>query len=329
VIRLADVQGQARAVETLRRALGGGKLPHAYLYAGPAGVGKATTARALAAALNCETAPGQGCGECTPCTKIDQQIHPDVLTVTPQGKGEMIVIDQVRELITRLGYPPHEARARVVILEDADRLNPSAANAFLKTLEEPPARTHFVLVTTAPDRLLITIRSRCHRVRFAPLGQDAIAAILARAGVEASRARAAAAMAGGSATRGAELAEGETLERRRAHADAVIRAAAGTSVRAAVEAANALAQDKEDLVATLELVALWYRDAAAVAAGVPEDRLVHRDAAAALREEAARSAGPPALARRAAKVLEAQTALLTFANPQLTLEHMILSLRAG
>ncbi len=272
------------------RALAAGKVPHALLFVGPAGVGKAACARALAAALNCETRPGLGCASCTACEKIEAGIHPDVIALAPEGAGNFIQADTIRGLIERLGYPPHEGAARVVILEDAERLHLSAANAFLKTLEEPPARTHFILVTAAPDQLPITIRSRCQRVRFV------------------------------------ERARRERVEERRRRAAAVMAAARGGGWRQIVDVAGELAQAKDDLQATLELVAYWYRDAAAVAAGLPAERLMYPEEITTLREEAGR-AGPAALARRAAAVLDAQTALIGFANPQLTIERMILALR--
>jgi DNA polymerase-3 subunit delta' len=327
VPRLEEIVGQARAVEVLRRAIDAGKLPHAYLFAGPAGVGKATTARALAAALNCESGAA-GCSTCVPCGKIEQGIHPDVLTLKPQDAGNMIKIEPIRDLRALLAFPPHEARARVVILEDADRMNPQAQNAFLKTLEEPPPRTHFVLVTTAPDVLLVTIRSRSQKVRFGALGVDAIAGIVARGGVPAERAAVAASLSGGSVARAAELAAGEeALEEGQERLRRAIAAAESDSFQAAVEAAQAMAGVKEDLLPTLHLLACFYRDAAALAAGVPPDGLMNRDRPE-LRTVAAR-ADAPALARRAARVLEAQTAIIGFAHPQLTLEAMILGLRGG
>ena len=169
---LASIDGQPRAVETLRAALGGGKLHHAYLFEGPEGAGKAATARALAMALECESRDPalrrDGCGQCVACQKILAGTHPDVVwfDMTPKGLTE-----RVRELLTTLGFRPHEGRARVVIFDPAHGLAPvperaEAANVLLKTLEEPPADTHFILVTAEPKRLPITVRSRCQRIRF-------------------------------------------------------------------------------------------------------------------------------------------------------------------
>src|SRR5262245_64674900 len=125
------------------------------------------TALALACALNCGTNRGEGCGECEACSKIIGGIHPDVGTLVREGAANIVPIESVRnQVIGRIALPPHEALTRVFIVEEATSMAPPAANALLKTLEEPPARTLFVLCTTAPEQLLPTIRSRCQRVRF-------------------------------------------------------------------------------------------------------------------------------------------------------------------
>jgi hypothetical protein len=125
------------------------------------------TAIALACAINCTSVRGEGCGSCDACSKIIAGIHPDVVTLLREGAANIVPIESVRaQVISRLGLPPHEGDVRVFLVEEATSLAPPAANALLKTLEEPPARTLFVLCTTAPEQLLPTIRSRCQRVRF-------------------------------------------------------------------------------------------------------------------------------------------------------------------
>jgi DNA polymerase III delta' subunit len=174
---LDSIQGQTRAIAVLRAAIADGRVHHAYLFEGPVGSGKATCARALALALNCERAAAtpDGCGSCDACLKIDSGSHPDVIwfDMTPKGLTE-----RVRELIVACGFRPHEGRARVVILDPADDLagaqegRTEAANVLLKTLEEPPAGTYFVLVTAEPRRLPVTVLSRCQRLRFMPLDEQ-------------------------------------------------------------------------------------------------------------------------------------------------------------
>jgi DNA polymerase III delta' subunit len=201
VVTLDGVRGQNRVVEILQRAIAQDRLPHAYLFCGPAGSGKMTTALALAAAIQCLDAPGRGCGQCLACDKIAAGIHPDVQVLERQGAAQIIPIETIRtQVISRLGLAPHEGRARIFLVEEASSLAPASANALLKTLEEPPQRTHFILCTTAPDQLLPTIRSRCQRVMFAILsaelraemqGQDAAEQVVARADALLAAARSA------------------------------------------------------------------------------------------------------------------------------------------
>jgi hypothetical protein len=175
------LQDQERAVAQLRRSIERGRVPHAYLFSGPPGAPLVDTAIVLAMALSCRREPGEGCvagpaetrgssddAMCDACAKIASGIHPDVVTLVREGAAQIVPIESVRnQVIARVGFPPHEGEVRVFIVEEATALAPPAANALLKTLEEPPSRTLFVLCTTAPDQLLPTIRSRCQRVRFA------------------------------------------------------------------------------------------------------------------------------------------------------------------
>ncbi len=176
------ISGQTRVLGLLQRAIERSRVPHAYLFSGPAGAPLLETSTALAAALNCQTARGQGCGACESCSKIIQGIHPDVVTLVREGAAQIVPIESVRtQVIGRIGLPPHEADTRVFIVEEATAMAPPAANALLKTLEEPPARTLFILCTTAPEQLLPTLRSRCQRVRFGGGTATAVDADPARA----------------------------------------------------------------------------------------------------------------------------------------------------
>ena len=173
MVTLSEVRGQARVVDLLQRALESGRLAQAYLFAGPKGSGKHTTGLALAMALNCLRKPGVGCHECDSCAKIADGNHPDVRTLATEGKQNRIPIDTIRkQVIPVLAMPPHEGKARVFLIKEATDMQGPAANALLKTLEEPPARTHFILGSAAPVRLLPTIRSRCQRVNFQALAPE-------------------------------------------------------------------------------------------------------------------------------------------------------------
>lgn len=174
-----DIAGQSVAIGLLREAMGREKIPSAYLFLGPRNVGKRTTALMLAKALNCREADGDSCGACPSCRKIDEQVHPDVETVSPDGR--FIKIDQVRGVTNRLALLPFEAAKRVIVFSGAGRMNPQAANALLKTLEEPPRNTLIILCAENAAGLLETIVSRCVPVRFGLLGQADTRALLENA----------------------------------------------------------------------------------------------------------------------------------------------------
>jgi DNA polymerase III gamma/tau subunit len=141
-VSFADLPHQPRAVAILRGALARDRLHHALLLTGPAGSGKRALALAVASALNCERAPGEGCGACATCERIAAGVHPDVITLAREGAAQIIPIETVRtQVVAAVGLPPHEARERLFLIDEATALPPAAANALLKTLEEPPART--------------------------------------------------------------------------------------------------------------------------------------------------------------------------------------------
>jgi DNA polymerase-3 subunit delta' len=183
-----DITGHRRLVALLSRSIHRGSLPQSLIFAGPAGSAKRQTAIAVAQTLNCLSPISaadslDACGVCAACTRIGRGVHPDVLVIE-RGDGGSIKIDQVRDAIERSAYKPFEGRRRVVLVDEADLLVVPAQTALLKTLEEPPPSSTFVLVTSRPDMLLATIRSRCIRLWFA---DDKAAAIDSEASRVAER----------------------------------------------------------------------------------------------------------------------------------------------
>lgn len=181
----AEIVGQDRAIRVIRRSLVAGTLPHAWLFYGPEGVGKFKTALAVAKALLCVRAPADDfCGACPDCTRIDDEAHPDALVVRAESKqgeeasGE-IRIEQVRQFQRWAAVAAFQGGWRVGIFDGAERMNPYAANALLKTLEEPPPRMVLMLVSPSRGALLPTIASRCQPLHFPPAGRDEAAAALA------------------------------------------------------------------------------------------------------------------------------------------------------
>jgi DNA polymerase III subunit delta' len=200
-----DIEGHDRPVTILKRALANKMLAHAYLFSGDTGIGKRLTAVALAAAVNCgNSGPGGGCGECPSCRKVAAGAHPDVHVLVPDGDD--IKIDQIRQIQSDLALKPFEGEKKVLLVDSAERMNQAAANAFLKTLEEPPGDTLIILVTPMPQSLLSTIRSRCQEIRFQPLPRRTLAqALVKKRGLPEEDAWFLAALAQGSMGRGLEM----------------------------------------------------------------------------------------------------------------------------
>jgi DNA polymerase-3 subunit delta' len=169
-MRFNDFIGNAKIVERLRHRLREERFPHALIFSGPDGVGKRTCALMLAKALNCpEGGPDDFCDACNTCRKIDAGIHPDVLMIGLEEDAAEIKIAQIRALLVTLGLRALEGRHKIFIIDPADALNLSSANALLKGLEEPPEDSHFILLSASPQSLPVTVRSRCQTYAFAPL----------------------------------------------------------------------------------------------------------------------------------------------------------------
>jgi DNA polymerase-3 subunit delta' len=161
--------GNRSVVERLRTKLEGRRLPHGLLFSGPPGVGKHTCAVWIAQALNCAAPDPTACLECSACRRIAEGTFSDVSTVTLEADASQIKIAQVRDLRSRLSMEPLEGRATVVIIDPAEAMSPGAANALLKSLEEPPSTAYFFLITANAHELLPTIRSRSQTYHFSPL----------------------------------------------------------------------------------------------------------------------------------------------------------------
>jgi DNA polymerase III subunit delta' len=167
-----DFPGHEQGVELLQRSIERGRLAHGYLFSGSQLESLELLARNLAKTLNCQQpvhkngVPVDCCDQCVNCRKVDHGNHADVHWVRPESKLRVILIDQIRELAREIQLKPTEAEYKVAVIAGADRLKVEAANAFLKTLEEPPAKSIFVLLTTEPQRILETIFSRCLRLNF-------------------------------------------------------------------------------------------------------------------------------------------------------------------
>lgn len=175
-VALKDIIGQDKALRVLFGTLRRVRVPSATLLMGDSGVGKKLAAINYAKAINClHPVDFDCCDKCTSCKKIDSKVHPDVLMIIPVNneiKSDEIKIDEIRKAEEALSLKPFEGKKKVIIIDDAETMNIYAANAFLKTLEEPPLNSHILLISSNTDKLLSTIISRCMKIHFYPLSLD-------------------------------------------------------------------------------------------------------------------------------------------------------------
>ncbi|MDY7224986.1 DNA polymerase III subunit delta' [Hyalangium rubrum] len=336
---LASVIGQPRAIDSLQAALRGGVVHHAYLFAGPEGVGKELAAVGLAQALTCPEQPNVGCGTCASCVRIAKGLHPDVTWLMPDeervsrglaGRSDFtgtpsrdIRVEQIRGLQERLALHGLESRRKVALIVSAQRMNESAQNAFLKTLEEPPSDTTMILIASAMDRLLPTIRSRCSKVHFGPLPVDLVAQrVQQERKLDPPTAALAAVMAGGSLGRALRL-DLEGLARRK---EVITRyeALKPDDALAVLRFAEEYGSSREEAEQALALLSLWLRDVARAKVGA--EGLANMDLAALAHEASVRT-HEAELHRRHSLIERAQGAIgQRNGSPRLQLERMLLEM---
>lgn len=311
-----SVRDQHVAVRFLRSLLRRGRVPHGLLFWGPDGVGKRMAAREFAKALCCDSGGEDSCGTCVPCRKIVSGNHPDVMTFAPMKRSRIIDVDTIEYIVEMASLRPFEGGWRSVIIEEADRIKIEAQNKLLKTLEEPPGNSVFLLVTEQPRALLPTIRSRCQQVRLGALQPATVADLLLELRkLEPEKAQAVASLSQGQMSRALSLVDSD---RRDVILDITRRLAEGTdplalseefsqylsahkarieaAVKGAVEpeAAKELTREdrdvlkaeqmaaveavfQRDLTEFLYLFSTWYRDALVYSATGDRDQVLNRD----------------------------------------------------
>jgi DNA polymerase-3 subunit delta' len=338
------VTGQDGALAVLKGAVGQERVAHAYLFVGPAHVGKTLTALQFAQTLNC-TGESPPCGRCRPCEKIASMSHPDVEIITigsalcdpPPGDShdhskddsKEVRICQIRRLTRVVSRAPYEGRCRVMIIEPADVMNEPTANALLKTLEEPPPNTVLILISDNEELLLPTIRSRARRVGFGGQPPALIETTLrTRWEVAPERAAELARLSGGRIGWAVRAAHDDgLLDHRRDALDAAQRLAPAPltdRLAYAGELGGRYSRDRAGVQATLEVWQAWWRDILLIAAG-REIQAVHRDRLDTLRPLAAQCDVREAVGALRA-IADARQQLGENASPVLALEVMMLAL---
>ena len=270
-VQFSRIVGQEKAKRIVGKAILNRRVPHAYLFTGIAGVGKTSLGIAIAASLNCRERKGaEACGECSSCRQIMNGHFPELFVIRPEG--DVIKIDQIREAQDSMRFAPMAGGHRVIILDQADTMTEEAANAFLKTLEEPPNSNLLILNAVEPANLLPTIVSRCQKVRFAPLAVETIAGYLVNEmGIRRETATVLARLAEGSLGKAIAMAEGDFLERREKWLKRAMEIPSMTATEA-LEIALELSGEKSTsaaqgskyeiggLLDLLGVLAIWYRD---------------------------------------------------------------------
>ena len=397
IVSLAHLLGQAEVSAFLRGIVGRGRYANAYLFHGPAGVGKGTAAIAFARAALCDRVPGaatfaarpkeaslfgddsvipgaspagdDACGECPACGKSGQLMHPDLKFLFPVSGEEKdleatiletitgwredplftfqydraasLRISQTRDLQRDLAYRPYEASRRVVVIRDCDRMREDQYSALLKSLEEPAATTLWVLTTSRLSRVPATIRSRCQRVRFAPLSEETVRGVLTDVvGVDEPVALMLSALSSGSLARALSL-WAEEVEDAHKPDDGKPKGAIGrrNAALALLEPAlrgdmlmlwNAVqgvskgaSKNREALRRMLEFHMLWLRDVLRAGAGLPREMLVNRDREGDIRTLAERI-GPAEIRRRLFVIEEALRSIDGNVSADLTLGSALL-----
>lgn len=320
-----DIVGHAWAVASLRQAVAQDRISHAYLFTGPRGVGKTTLASRLAAALLCvrEEVSERPCGACRACRLVSSGNHPDLHMVASEHVGANLKIDQVRDLTRSLSMTPVEGRRKVAILQRFEEATPSAANALLKTLEEPAPGVVLVVLAQEADLLLPTIVSRCQHISLRPLALNEVErALVERWRASAERARLLARLSGGRLGWAVQRVEDEEAMARRARRLDDLDGLVSGSIVERFAYAEKLAQDPIATQETLDLWIGWWRDVLLVSSEA-DTPLTNVDRASALRDYAKRF-DVDAAVRVIHALRSACQKLQRNANKRLTLEVLML-----
>ena len=261
------VIGHQHIIEQLQRTVASDRIAGAYLFVGPTGVGKETVARYFAQLIFCQqdAQPPTVCGTCLACRKVDSGNHPDLRFIRPEGS--LLRIGQIRELQKQVIYEPLEASRKVYILTDVERMNAEAENCLLKTLEEPPAASVLILLTSNIQVLLPTTRSRCQILQFHPMPtQELVTVLTDRFSVTPEQATTLAIAAGGAIGKAiTQLEKGDALT------EEIPDILKETDLLAAFR----LAENFKDNPETLDSLVTWYRDLLFLQQGAPLELITH------------------------------------------------------
>ena len=279
-----DIKGQDSAIEFLKNSVRDDKVSHAYMFIGPAGVGKRSTAINFAKALNClSSQDGEPCDSCAQCKKIDSGNHPDVLTISAPKDGLSFSIDSVRAVTKDISLRAYEGRKKVYVLDGAGSMKHEAQNALLKTLEEPSSDSVLILIAEDAGDLLLTIQSRSKKVRFFPLAPAVIENILTENyKLDKDKASLLSRLASGELDKALDYNDEDFFLKRKRVIDGL--------KNGALQDSDIDGLSKPELRMVLDIMLTWYRDVLVAKAGVNmQSALINIDSSDLVRDEAGRS----------------------------------------
>jgi DNA polymerase-3 subunit delta' len=320
---LSEIVGHEKQLETLRQSLLNGRLHHAYLFIGPEGIGKRTLALALAQTIHCAELGNDFCGRCSACRAIQTGNHADVRVLEPLLNKKDISIQQVRELEKMLSLRSFSGRQKIAIIDPATLMNWPAQNALLKTLEEPPQGCILILIACNAGGLLPTVRSRAFALSFAPLPRQQVARILISSkGKTREQAEILAALTMGSLGAVSKFEKEKMIEKRLDWMETLVSLRAG-DYRAALNAAEALAGNREETLKFLEWAGLWYRDLLTFRIAHAPDKILNMDMLQQIEEHSARIEADD-LFSLLSKTAEASQLIQRNVNRRMVLEDLLL-----
>ncbi|MDY6862479.1 MAG: DNA polymerase III subunit delta' [Thermodesulfobacteriota bacterium] len=320
----SEIYGHDKQINILKKAFSNNRLARSFLFTGISGVGKKLVAISLAKALNCERENLDFCNNCPACKKIEHGNHPEFTVITPQNN--LITIDTIRTIKEQLKFKTIFARMRVFIIDDCHKMNTQAANALLKTLEETPEKTLFILITSSPHRLLPTIISRCQRITFSPIYYKEIEKLVKeKFGFDGKDSSILSLMAIGSLGRVKELLNKKFWDMRQSILKRLVGISKGLPDKA-LSIAFDLGKNREELLNLLEVIIIFYRDMLIYKYFKNTEKLINKDMIEEIKG-AAKKNSSGAVFNQIEEVKKARTAIINNANIQLTMEMMLLRIQ--
>ncbi len=321
-----NIYGHERQIAILKKAIVQKRVGHAYLFSGISATGKRTLACEFAKALNCEQSDNlqDACGKCSSCKKAQHSSHADMIFI--EADGQFIRINAIREIQERMKFKPFEGRWRAVIIDDADKMNDPAANALLKTLEEPSASNILILISSRPYSMPATIISRCRHMRFNPLPAHAVTRFLVeQRGMDQQKSSLLAGLSGGSIGRALDLDQ-EDIADYRAEIMQLLMNARKEDPISLLNLVSNLGPDKKKIKQGLDIISSCFRDALIFKETGKNEILINQDKSSFINELAQKLTGEQIL-QNIFLIASVWETIELNVNKTLTLETMAFKLK--